>query len=301
MRRRLGSVAAALALALALALTAQTASAQEPPAEHPVFGHTLLYGSGFINTPHAFVPSKTTIFGSATAVLPEDASGNIEGHTIGTAGLALLKFLEAGVTFYDVNKFGLFGKLQVMRQQRAFPAMAVGLWNLTTESRGRFGVEDPFYAQLKDAASFYGAFTYVVGPGGQNFNTWLVFTGGWGTGLFLENNPAVDPDGRSGGVFGSVAIDIQASDDAYFRFVFEHDGFDKNVAMQVNLVGLEVSVGVLAINAGDAPPPLAPGAAADPLRQGVGVFYNQAKPFLSIAADIRALGAWPWIWGSDEK
>lgn len=296
MRRLLGSAAAALALALTL----QPAWAQEPPPDHPTFGHTLMYGTGFINTPHAFAPGKTTIFGSVVAMFADDENQERSSLARGSVGMGLGGVLEVGATIYGTSEFGGFAKLQILRPQGPFPALAVGVQNVTQHEKGRYGVTDPFYTQVKDAASIYGTFTYVAGPGGTNFATWLVFTGGWGTGLFFEDNPAVEDDGSTGGVFGAVALDIQASEDAVFRIMMEHDGFDTNIAAMVSLAGLEVMVGVLSVDEGEAPTPLTAGEPLDPTRDGVGFVYNQAKPFISVAMDIRALGAFPWIWSSGD-
>ena len=206
MHRRLGLVAAA---ALALLFTLQPAHAQLPPPEHPVFGHTLNYGSGIFVTPHAQVP-RSSLFGTLSSVVPENSLGSRSTNANGSAGLTLFQFVEAGVSIYDNDSYGGFGKVQLIKQGGIFPAMSAGVVNITNKDIGRFGIEDSFYSDIENRISFYGVFTYVIGPGGRGFPSWVVVSGGWGSGLFLEDNPLFE-GGGTGGVIGSVAFDFQAA------------------------------------------------------------------------------------------
>lgn len=298
MRRRLGWMAVA---ALAAFLTQQPARAQAPPPEHPVFGHTLHYGTGLIVTPHALVP-RSSLFGTLSSVVPENALADRKTIGSGSAGLTLFRFIEAGASIYDLDAYAAFGKIQLIKQRGIFPAMSAGIVNVTDESRGRFGLEDPFYSQFEDRISFYGVFTYVIGPGGRGFPSWVVVSAGWGSGIFLEDNPLFEGSGGSGGVIGSVAFDFQAAEKALIRTSFEWDGFDLHVAATAYLAGLELTIGVLSLDEGDAPV-LTPAqlATLDPVQADLISFYNQAKPFATIALDIRGLTDFPWIWTGDEK
>ena len=58
---------------------------------------------------------------------------------------------------------------------------------------------------------------------------------------------------------------------------------------------------MLALDEGDAPELTDEEIAADPVAAELFVFYNQIKPFASIALDVRALGKFPWIWTKDEE
>ena len=301
MRRRLGLTVAA---ALALGITLQPAWAQRPDPELPVFGHTLHQGSGYIATPHAFV-SEGALFVTATAIAPDDHIAFVGAppgsYTVTRAavGLALNGWIEVGGTVHTADAYSFFGKLQMVRQTGVFPALAVGIHNLTTVDLGRYGIEDPFYNDFWEASSIYAVFTYVAGPGDTPFPSFVTITGGWGTGIFGEDNPQIEDEG-SAGLFGAVSLDFQAGNDAFLRFVGEWDGFDINVAAVAWLAGLEFTVGALSIGKGDAPAaPLVP--SADPTLTFAGQFYNQVKPFVSLTLDFRALGVIPWIWTQDEE
>ena len=295
MRRTLGLMAAA---AFALVFALQPAWAQQPPPEHPVFGHTLYSTTGMLATPHAFA-SPTTIFGTGTAIVADRAEG--DPNTAGRlgAGIGLGGWVEAGGTLFDTDQYGLFAKAQLTHQRGVFPAIAVGVVNGTNANVGRFGISDDFYDEWYKATSFYAVLTYVAGPGGRGFPSWVVISGGWGSGIYLEDNPQFE-GGGSGGAFGSVAFDFQAGEEAMVRTTLEWDGFDFNVGATAWLAGLELTVGILSIDEGSAPEPLLPGEPFDPTRTEAGVFYNQAKWYASMTLDARVLGKLPWIWQKEE-
>jgi hypothetical protein len=297
MRRPLGWTAVA---ALALVFALQPAWAQRPPPELPVYGHTLMNGTGYIATPHAFV-SRGALFGTATFIAPDAA--NFDSYTVTrfSGGLALGGFIEAGATIGYVDAFTFFGKLQAVRQTGIFPAIAVGIANLTTADIGRHGIEDLFYDDPQDASSLYAVFTYVVGPGRTSFPSFVTVSGGWGTGIFMKENPQIEGSDRSGGIFGAVTFDFQAGEDAYLRAITEWDGHDLNLGATAWLAGLELTVGVLAVGKGEAEPRLEAGEPFDPTRTFPGQYYNQVKPFVSMTLDFRALGAIPWVWTKDEE
>lgn len=309
--RRPPSGLAAVAAATLLILAAAQVRAQQTeteklmeinPPKHPVFGHTLMSGSGFVMTPHAFVPGQTTLYASGVAIIAEDAAGSTMTEARGSVGMGLGRFLEVGVTsLKDLKRYAAFGKLQILQQHGIYPAFAVGASSLTTvDSVGRYGFQDIYRTDnLKDVATFYGVFSYVAGPGHTSFPSWIVISGGWGSGQMLRDLPPLNKDGHSGGIFGSVAFDFQPADGAYLRVVVEHDGFDVNLAAVADLQGLEVMAGVLSADEGGKPTPLVQGEPFDPQRAGVGFVYNQAKPFVAVTLDARALKHFPWIWQSD--
>ena len=298
MRRTFGLLAVA---AFTVPFAQVPAQAQAPPPEHPVFGHTLNYGTGLIATPHALVP-QSSLFGTLSSVSPEDVGTGRMTTGSGSAGLTFARFIEVGVSIYDIDEaYAGFGKVQLIKQRGIFPAMSAGLVNATNEARGRFGVEDPFYSQVQDRFSFYGVFSYVVGPGGRSFPSWVTVSAGWGSGIFLEDNPLFEGQDGTGGVFGSVAFDFQAAEKALIRTTMEWDGFDLHLGATAYLSGLELTLGVLSLDEGDAPSVTPAQFAADPTTAELFVLYNQIKPFASIALDIRALGDFPWIWTSDEE
>ncbi len=300
MRRSHAWTAAAASLLL---VAAQTAQAQEPPPEYRVFGHTLHQGSGFIVTPHAFV-NPGAFFASGTLVGADDFDpGNPETFTRAAGAIALGRVIEVGGTIHDTEVFSGFFKLQLVRQTGPFPAIAFGGMNLTNEEIGRFGFHpDPTYADFFDRAAFYGVGTYVVGPGETPWPSWVVFSAGWGSGIFEKDNPALDSDDRSGGFFGALALDFQAARNAMLRAMLEWDGYDINMGVTAWLGGLELTLGALSADEDDAPTRdnvLDP--QFDPERDTPqGFFYNQVKPFVAVTLDLRALGEIPWVWGSEE-
>lgn len=211
-------------------------------------------------------------------------------------------FIEVGGTLHNRKTFSGFGKIQLIRQRGIFPAIAAGVQNLSNKAIGRFGMEDGFYGDVIDRASVYGVATYVVGPGGRNFASWVVLSAGWGSGIFEKDNPAFEGDEGTSGLFGSVAFDFQAADEAFIRVVTEWDGFDLNLGVVAWLAGLQLTVGVLSADEGDAPVPQLPGDPLpfDPTRTRQGFFYNQAKAFASVTIDARVLTRLPWIWTRGE-
>lgn len=300
MRRRTGSTAVALVILL---IAPQMAWSQRPPPQLPVLGHTLMQGSGYVATPHALV-AKASLYVAGTAIAPEAhalITGVEDSYTLTriSAGLALGRFIEIGGTVGSPEGFSFFGKLQIAKQSGAFPSLAVGVQNLTTASLGRYGVEDDYYDDVWDATSLYAVFTYVAGPGRTRFPSWVTISGGWGTGLFYEDNPAIEGTDRSAGLFGAVSLDFQAGDDAFLRFMGEWDGFDINVGAMASLSGIEFMVGALSVGKGEREEP-DPDDPLAPTTSFAGQFYNQIKPFVSLTFDMRALGAVPWIWTKGE-
>ena len=171
MRRATGLTAIAV---IALVSIAQPAWAQRPPPELPTYGHTLMQGSGYIVTPHGLV-SRSSLFITGTVIAPEGfqpAAGDPrDSYTVARAavGLTLANFLEVGAYGGSKNGPGLFGKIQIIRQTGIWPAIALGVQNLSTANNGRYGIEDDFYNDIQEAATLYGVFTYVAGPGKTSF------------------------------------------------------------------------------------------------------------------------------------
>ncbi len=290
MRRPLGPAATA---AFATLLALQPVRAQSPEPEHPVMGHTLYFGTGFIMTPSPFVP-QTSGFVTTSILVSEDLGNPAfpTTHSRVAGGVTLAQWIEVGGMASSRDNFAAFGKVQVFRQSDIFPAIAFGVMNATTADMGRFGLFDRFYADASDAISVFGVASYVVGPGGRDFPSWVVLSAGWGSGVFEKDNPAFRGSDGTGGAFGAVAFDFQAAKNAFIRVITEWDGFDLNMGVTAWLAGLEFSAGVLSVDEGKAERP-APG---DPTRTPQGLFYNQAKPYFSVTVDARALEHLPWVW-----
>ena len=144
---QLGSTAAA---ALSLLVVLQPVWAQRPPPKLPVFGHTLHQGTGYIATPHAMV-SQGAFYVTATAIAPDEHiafEGAPPGSytlTRGAIGLALNGWIEVGGTIHRADAYTAFGKLQLIKQQGVFPAIAAGVHNLKlADDIGRYGIEDVY-------------------------------------------------------------------------------------------------------------------------------------------------------------
>lgn len=309
MRRALGLTVVGW---LALALAGPPARAQRVEVEHPIFGHSQFSGTGFIQTPHAMVPPGT-LYGTFSMVVPQ----SVEGQDLwiqhnGTVGLTVGRFIEVGGSMNNWDSYSAFAKLQVLRQTGIYPALAFGVTSVNTTERGRYTLSDWFYVgdspaeELLETASFYGVATYVAGPGRATSPSWVVFSAGYGFGpIFSKDNP-VFADQGSGGFFGAVAFDFKVGDRAFLRVVGEYDGFDANGGMVVWLDGLEVTLGIVAIDETD-PPETPPPGPVDPrpnfelVRQHAWYFYNQAKLFFTVALEARALGHLPFIWNPQEE
>lgn len=297
MRRSLGTLAMA---GLVLMHAVQPARAQVPPPEHPVFGHTMYFGTGFINTPSAYVPPSGLFVTGSMIISDQKGTSYPEQHSRVAGGLTLARILEVGGMAAGFGEYAAFGKIKLIRQSGAFPALAGGVMNLTDSPLGRFAISDTVYSDIENRTSIYAVASYVVGPGGRNFPSWVVISGGWGSGIFLEENPQFS-GGGSGGLFGSVAFDFGAGDEAFIRITTEWDGFDLNLGATAWLSGLEVTIGVLALEEGGVEEPLLPGEDFDPRRTPRGLFYNQAKFFVSGTIDFGVLGRLPWVWTKDEE
>jgi hypothetical protein len=301
MRRALGIAALAI---VALALTSEPAWAQRQVERPPVFGHTLFFGTGLINTPHAFVP-RSSLFVTGSVLAAEEYRSDWSSiHARAAGGLSLARFLEVGIGVFREDVFAAFGKVQLVRQRGAFPAIAVGAMNVTTADIGRHGIHpDDTYEDVWEATSVYGVVTYLVGPGRGDIPSWVMISGGWGSGVFLEDNPRFERDDGTAGLFGSITFDFQAADEAFVRVITEWDGFDLNVGLSAWLSGLEVTVGIVGLEEGAALDPWLPGdpLPKDPARSWPGHFYNQRKAFASVTIDFRALGVIPWVWTTEEE
>lgn len=294
MRRRLGLMAFA---ALALVLAAQQVSAQAPPPRHPVFGHSLYSGTGNIVTPDAFV-SEGFLWGTFSMIVIDDKGikGLPSENSRASGGVALGGWIEVGGMATSVEEYAAFGKLQLVKQRDIFPAIAVGIQNVSNKELGRFAFLDSDYNAFWDRTAAYAVMSYVVGPGGRSFPSWVVLSFGWGSGTFLTKQDSFEGDDGTGGAFGAVSFDFGAADDAFIRVTTEWDGFDLNLAVSAWLAGLEMTLGVLSLDEGDAPERND----ADPTTTPKGIFYNQAKAYVSMTLDARVLTRLPWIWTSDE-
>lgn len=279
-----------LALALGILCVAVGAGPAWAQAKHerPYFGRSLLWGSGMIVTPTAAVPpGRLNLSGTVGAYFP-DTPGNALNEG-GAATVGIYGLFEAGVSAYTDDRFAAFGKLQIVRGSTDFPALAVGVLNLTSQSLGRFGNEDPFYADFANRTVGYAVATYTVEPGEDDRPIWLQFSAGWGSGFLMESNPSFDQDLAGKGVFGSMALDFKIGRDHFLRLMAEYDSWNVNVGGMLMVGGAEISAGLLAIE--DPTHPLVEGQTV--LKE---LEENQLRPYVALTLDASVLKRWPLIW-----
>ncbi len=272
------------ALALALGMLCVVAGA--PPAwsqvkhERPFYGRTFLWGSGMITTPTAAMPpGKVTFAGSAGGIFLEGVGTDMKS----VATVSILGLIEGGVSIYSKEDAALFGKLRVVHGSSDFPALAVGVLNVTGKEIGRFGNVDPFYDDLVDRAVGYAVATYTVEPGEDDRPIWLEFSVGWGSGFLSEDNPAFDHEMFGKGVFGSLALDFKLGRDHFLRTMLEYDSWNVNAGAMLMIGGVEVSGGVLALDG------------ETDLEKAVR-HENQLRGYLAVTVDASFFRRWPLIW-----
>lgn len=275
-----------LALALGIlcgAVGAGPAEAQVKQ-ERPSFGRSLLYGTGMIVTPTAAVPpSKLNLSGTASAYFAEQAGGGTTVNEAGAVTIGLFGLIEGGISVYSPEDGAAFGKLMIVHGNPDFPALAVGVLNLTNRQVGRFGNRDVLYDEALDRIVGYAVATHTVAPSEDDRPIWLEFTAGWGSGFFTKDNPAFTGELSTSGVFGSVALDFKIGRDHFLRFMLEHDAWNVNVGALLMVGGAELSAGVLALDG-----------ATDPAKAGRQ--ENLLRPYVALTLDASVLRRWPLIW-----
>lgn len=274
----------ALALGLGCVVAAAGPAAAQVTHERPFFGRSLLYGSGAIVTPTATVPSaKLSIAGTANAYFVETAGGGTAVNEGGSVTLGLLGVIEGGLSVYSPDDAALYGKLMLVHGTKDYPAVAVGVLNVTDREVGRFGNPDPLYDDIVERWVGYVVGTYRVEPSEDDRPIWLEFSAGWGSGFFVEDNPAYTGDLATSGVFGSLALEFKIGRDHFLRFMVEHDAWNVNAGAMLMIGGAELSAGVLALDG-----------STDPQEAGADV--NQARPYVALTLDLSVLRRWPLIW-----
>jgi hypothetical protein len=223
--------------------------------KRPAFsGYTDLYGSGAVMTPHAFIsPGEIDVAGVLGAALPQ-ISGKREVDEGGSLVASWRGRAELGFTAYSTKDFGVPVKVQVLPPGPRGLAIAIGALNLVpvSDSIGRHGSKGgaEYYENYIDRASPYAVVSFAHRTSTSPIG--VMFSLGWGAGMFLEKNPVYSDKGYTSGFFGSAALDAQAAPGVIFRLMLDHDGWDTNVAGTVFLYGVEVTAGLLAIDEGGA-------------------------------------------------
>lgn len=275
-----------LALALGMLCVAAGAGPAEAQVRHerPFYGRSLLFGSGIIATPTATVPrSKLNIAGTASAYFAEQSGGGTEVNEAGSVTVGFFGVIEGGLSVYSPDDAALFGKLMIVHGTPDFPALAVGVLNLTGKRLGRFGNPDEFYDDPLDRIVGYAVATYTVEPSEDERPIWLEFSAGWGSGYFTKDNPSFTSEINTSGVFGSMALDFKIGRDHFLRFMLEHDAWNVNVGALLMIGGAELSAGILALDGETSP-------------EEAGRQENLLRPYVALTLDLSVLRRWPLIW-----
>lgn len=249
--------------------------------QRPYFtGYTSLYGSGMIFTNHALIAPGPGDFALVAGAAFPDVGG---ARAVDEGGSAILSWrgrAEIGLTAYTPSEFGVPVKVLLLPASRPGLSFAVGALDLipTADDIGRQGALGlgEVYTSYIDRAS-----PYLIGSWSRRTTAspvGFLLSVGWGAGMFLEDNPAYSRKGYTSGFFGSAALDAEASPGVVFRLMLEHDGWDTNAAGTLSLYGIEVTLGLLAIDE----------AGADENSNAL----NQMRFFGRIAATLNQSRAW---------
>ncbi|UCF19216.1 MAG: hypothetical protein JSU87_15015 [Gemmatimonadota bacterium] len=271
----------ALALAASAARPAQAQQARDMDLNPMFTGYTLLYGSGGMMAPHAYLRGgQWELYGSAGAAMTDVPNDGREIDEGGAVTFTWMGLVEGGVTAYSPSDYGIHAKGQVIKPGAYWPAVSVGALNLLgTSDIGRHGVlgAGAAYENYFERLSPYMVASYTQISQTEPISTTISV--GWGYGhFFIENEPLQSNRGRSYGFFGSAIVDIRAAQDVIFRVILEHDAWDLNLAGAVNLRGFELAVGVLAVEEGGA-------------EEGDSFPLNQARPYLRVGGGVQDLRA----------
>jgi hypothetical protein len=217
-----------------------------------------------------------------------------------TASVSMFGRVEAGVAFYTANpEYGFFGQVLVLNEDamrlrdgaaRWLPGLAVGVRNVGPyEKIDRFGAGyqlippepgSPNYRHIADsvhqgfntANTFYGVATKSFSLAALS----QAMTGvdmsvslGFGNGLFEDDGGLGDEyaESSTGGLFGGMKVDIQASPRTVLSFMAEHNAWDLNIGGAVEYRGLRAGAYITELTAGS----------AEDDAVGSGVYYNYRK------------------------
>lgn len=225
---------------------------------------------------------------------------NDETNSHLTMSVSMWGRVEAGVAFYTANpEYGFFGQVLLLNEDamryregpaRWVPGLAIGVRNVGPyEKIDRFaaGYElippepgSPNYRHIADsvhqgfstANTIYGVATKTFGLGalGEAMSgTDLSLSLGYGNGLFEDDGGLDDSysESSTGGLFGGLKLDIQATPQTLLSLMAEHNAWDVNLGAAVEYRGLRAGAYLTEISAGS----------AEDNAVGSDVYYNYTK------------------------
>ncbi len=217
-----------------------------------------------------------------------------------TTSLSMWGRVEAGVAFYTANpEYGFFGQVLLLNEDamrlregaaRWLPGLAVGIRNVGPyEKIDRFGagyelippepgspnyrhIADSIHRGFNTANTLFGVATksFNLGALGESMTgVEMSVSLGFGNGLFEDDGGLGDEyaESSTGGLFGGMKVDIQASPSTQLSLMAEHNAWDVNIGAAVEYRGLRAGAYITELTAGS----------AEDGAVGAGTYYNYRK------------------------
>ena len=217
-----------------------------------------------------------------------------------TTSVSMWGRVEAGVAFYTANpEYGFFGQVLLLNEDamrlregatRWLPGLAIGVRNVGPyEKIDRFGagyelippepgspnyrhIADSVHQEFNTANTIFGVATKSFNLGGLTESMAGVDMSvslGFGNGLFEDDGELGDEyaESETGGLFGGMKVDIQASPRTQLSLMAEHNAWDVNIGAAVEYRGLRAGAYITELTAGS----------AEDDAVGAGTYYNYRK------------------------
>ena len=262
-------------LALALLVSSQSATAQDIR-----MPSTLRYGSGLLDIPVAWVLPHMAITGTysglglsidesiivkndGTELVDKKGDAYMKWVSDASVAIGLFNRVEVGasVQHFDSeenggNMLGGFARISLLPASMERLGLAAGARFVTSPSYGA----DSDYRDLQPGRLGYPDYRLLENAsGGQSMSSNLspyvvatahamstesmdvTVTGGWGTGMFSSGSDyAFYSEAGTGGVFGGAALHYKMGGGRQLNVMAEHNGFDLNAGVQVDLGNIRV-------------------------------------------------------------
>ena len=270
-----------ISLALALVVSAQAVTAQ-----HLRMPTTLRYGSGLLDIPVASVLAHGALSLSYSGfklstdrTIMLDRSGRVAGHKDGTdkwlsdgaLAIGLFNRVEIGASIQHFddeenggNMFGGFARISLLPASMQRFALAAGARYVTSPGYGA-GFMDvqpgrlghPDYRVLKspsggdDFSSNLSPYVVATANAVSSGSVDMTLTAGWGMGMFSAGSDLdFYSSGGSGGLFGGAGLHFAIGGGRLMHLIAEHNGFEMNAGLQVDLGNVMVGAFSHGLNGG---------------------------------------------------